>query len=232
MIGGLVVLALQVAGLPGAPAEASAPAVTPPVPHTGEGSDEYPPEAVRLKHQGSVEFTVQVGADGRPVSCAIRRSSGYPELDAASCAAMMKRGFDPALDAKRKPVAGAYAGQIAWTLPQERTGQSWQMQADYPLEAERKGHQGVVYYAIQVSREGRSGRCIVTLSSGWPELDSATCQLISARARFTPGTNEKGEPVASIYAARVRWALPGGRPFQSVDVDPKSLIPPDFAKQP
>ncbi len=41
----------------------------------------YPPREMRLRHEGEVTLRLRIGADGRPVSVEVDRSSGYPALD-------------------------------------------------------------------------------------------------------------------------------------------------------
>jgi periplasmic protein TonB len=57
---------------------------------------EYPPEARRLRQQGLVLLSVQVGADGRPSDVSLKRSSGFPALDQAANQAVRRWSFEPA----------------------------------------------------------------------------------------------------------------------------------------
>lgn len=57
---------------------------------------DYPPDARRLRQQGVVYLSVEVGADGRPTDVAVSRSSGFPELDQAAAAAVRRWLFAPA----------------------------------------------------------------------------------------------------------------------------------------
>ncbi len=56
----------------------------------------YPPEARRLRQEGQVLLDVEVSADGRATSVSVRRSSGFPLLDAAAQEAVRRWTFDPA----------------------------------------------------------------------------------------------------------------------------------------
>jgi TonB family protein len=68
--------------------------------------------------EGTVGFTVTVGADGRPTSCKITRSSGYAELDAATCSGLMRRGrFDPRVE-NGEPVPATYSNRVIWVIPE------------------------------------------------------------------------------------------------------------------
>ena len=74
---------------------------------------DYPMAAYPV--EGMVGFTLQVSADGRPMGCKITASSGSPDLDAATCPAMMKRArFDPKL-VDGQPVPSTYSNRIRWS---------------------------------------------------------------------------------------------------------------------
>ena len=84
----------------------------------------------------------------------------------------------------------------------------WATANDYPARDLRENHAGTVRFSLSISADGKVGGCIVTGSSGWPGLDAATCRLISARARFTPATNEDGQAMAGSYYGSIRWVIP------------------------
>lgn len=79
---------------------------------------------------------------------------------------------------------------------------------DYPLEALRKGEQGTVSLRLQVGANGRVAGCTITRSSGSAILDSTTCRLLTARARFTPARDARGRPVADSLSSRIVWRIP------------------------
>jgi protein TonB len=55
------------------------------------------PEQARIQHQeGVVLLDVIVGANGRPTSVTLRRTSGFPLLDSAAIQAVRRWTFDPA----------------------------------------------------------------------------------------------------------------------------------------
>ncbi|WP_425497071.1 hypothetical protein [Novosphingobium sediminicola] len=48
----------------------------------------------------------------------ITQSSGSPDLDAASCASVMKHlRFQPARDAQGHAIEGIFASKVIWSLP-------------------------------------------------------------------------------------------------------------------
>ena len=74
---------------------------------------------------------------------------------------------------------------------------------DYPVEALRNGVEGVVSFRLQVGADGRVTGCAITQSSGSDLLDSTTCRLLSARARFSPARDRRGGAAAGVGADRL-----------------------------
>ncbi|MEA3262513.1 MAG: energy transducer TonB [Pseudomonadota bacterium] len=85
---------------------------------------------------------------------------------------------------------------------------NWVTTNDYPSKALLAGVSGTVRFMAIVGTEGRPTQCKIALSSGEPELDTVTCQLVMRRAQFKPAANAKGEPVVGYYINRVRWIIP------------------------
>jgi protein TonB len=75
----------------------------------------YPPISKRLGEQGKVVHSVLIGADGVPISAKLVQSSGFPRLDEAAYAAVMRWRYVPG---KRNGVAQAMAFQVPinWVL--------------------------------------------------------------------------------------------------------------------
>ena len=59
-----------------------------------------------------------------------------------------------------------------------------------------------------IAASGRVESCTITGSSGHPELDRATCELVARRARFDPAKDSSGAKVSGTYTSSVRWQLP------------------------
>jgi TonB family protein len=90
----------------------------------------------------------------------------------------------------------------------KNSASSWITVEDYPAPAMRDRREGVVAFRLLVDTEGRVKQCTVTQSSGSPDLDQATCDNITKRARFTLGQDEAGKAVVGEYSSRVSWKLP------------------------
>ncbi len=84
----------------------------------------------------------------------------------------------------------------------------WLSDRDYKPSWARRELTGLARYRLDIATDGSVAGCTVTGSTGHSELDAATCQLVSKRARFEPARGGSGEPVGGSYDGAVRWALP------------------------
>jgi len=181
---------------------------------------DYPAEAIRAGEQGTVGFKLDIGPDGLVSACTILLSSNSASLDAATCRILQARArFTPARDSAGHAVADAVKGRIRWVLPPDEPEPepvaandvdltSYFSGADYPDEAIRQHVEGAVGVELSVSPEGRVTQCQVTRSSGSALLDSRSCEIIRARARFIPARDAAGQAVATVVEGIVHWALP------------------------
>ena len=85
---------------------------------------------------------------------------------------------------------------------------SWANSNDYPSRALREEREGVTRFSVSIGPDGRVTSCQVTGSSGHPDLDSTTCNLIQRRARFRPATDGNGDPTTGSWSSAVRWEIP------------------------
>lgn len=80
--------------------------------------DYYPAAALREGGQGRVGFTVWISATGQVTGCRVTQSSGRSDLDATTCAMMMRLAqFAPARDASGNAVEGEWSSGIQWRIP-------------------------------------------------------------------------------------------------------------------
>ena len=80
--------------------------------------------------------------------------------------------------------------------------------ADYPLSSLRVRQSGTVHVGLDVGANGRVNRCLVRRSSGFPELDRATCRIARSRSRFQPALDAAGVPTVSRAIVAHTWRLP------------------------
>lgn len=102
-------------------------------------------------------------------------------------------------------IAVSVAAQIP-PKPIER--EYWFEQGDVPADVLRARKGGVVGFEIQVGESGKPTSCRVTVTSGFPSLDEATCAAVMSRANFEPARNEQGGPMLGAYRSKVTWQPP------------------------
>lgn len=85
---------------------------------------------------------------------------------------------------------------------------AWAGPADYPARDLREGNEGTTRFVLDIGGDGRVRGCTVTLSSGHPGLDEATCRNLQRRGRFEPARDAAGNPVAASWGGSIRWTIP------------------------
>ena len=84
----------------------------------------------------------------------------------------------------------------------------WVTTDDYRGNWIRQEMTGKARFWLEIAADGRVAGCTITASSGHPELDAATCALVSRRAKFQPARGGEGQPVAGSYSNAIDWQLP------------------------
>ncbi len=75
----------------------------------------YPKHALAAGEEGKVGITVTVGSDGRVKTCVVIKSSGFKDLDEATCDQFVKYAyFDP--HDKGFPKDGTFSTSVNWHL--------------------------------------------------------------------------------------------------------------------
>ena len=85
---------------------------------------------------------------------------------------------------------------------------AWVTTSDYRSSWINREMTGIARFRLEVGAGGRVESCRVTVSSGHAELDRATCDLVSRRARFQPARDSSGEATGGTYTSAVSWELP------------------------
>lgn len=68
---------------------------------------------------------------------------------------------------------------------------NWIRSFDYPAAAREEGRTGETRVRVSVTRWGGVADCQIYGSSGHPDLDAATCDLLAERARFYPALDQE-----------------------------------------
>ncbi len=84
----------------------------------------------------------------------------------------------------------------------------WITDSDYRSSWVRREYSGNASFLLEVSTSGRVTDCTITQSTGHEVLDTATCKLITKRARFNPALNSEGAPTTGSFKSSVNWQLP------------------------
>ena len=80
-------------------------------------NDDYPADSMHDEEEGTVEFTILVGKDGRVSDCTVTSSSGSERLDRVTCRLISQRArLEPARDARGKPVERSLRSRLTWRL--------------------------------------------------------------------------------------------------------------------
>jgi protein TonB len=85
---------------------------------------------------------------------------------------------------------------------------TWVTTDDYRSSWINREMVGTARFRLQIGTGGRVENCTITGSSGYAELDKATCDLVTRRARFDPAKDGSGAKVSGSYSSSVRWQLP------------------------
>lgn len=89
-----------------------------------------------------------------------------------------------------------------------RADQNWVCPGDYPIMALREEREGTAVFRVRVGIDGLVKECVITMSSGWADLDATTCAVITRRASFKPATDGEGNPIEGYWSNSVRWEIP------------------------
>lgn len=84
---------------------------------------------------------------------------------------------------------------------------SWITEDDYPAEALRQEATGTTAALLRITTTGTVDDCQIVLTSGFVELDEATCRLALLRAKFTPALDAANKPRVSHVFRRIAWTI-------------------------
>lgn len=102
-------------------------------------------------------------------------------------------------------------------------------ETNYPFWAHKYADEGNLRFRVSVDAAGRAVGCQIVETAEYDTLNQPTCDLIMARARFTPATDRRGRPIASVYSRHVRWQLENREPWPVTDNYTRVVISLDAA---
>jgi protein TonB len=80
---------------------------------------------------------------------------------------------------------------------------------DYPASALAAGAGGSAQAELTIGADGRVTGCTLTRSTGNSALDSATCNILRRRAKFTPARDSNGNPTSdTLRTPTITWVIP------------------------
>ena len=85
---------------------------------------------------------------------------------------------------------------------------SWISEQDYRSSWINRDLSGIAGFRLGIGADGRVDSCSITRSTGHSELDTATCALLTRRARFEPARDGAGNTTAGTFASSVEWRIP------------------------
>jgi TonB family protein len=174
---------------------------------------EYPADVAPGPDPLNVQVRYELGDDGRFTLCEVRRSSGHPSIDAASCRLLQERArFRPERGTRRGTLrlhwlamGGDSLNPPGAPIPVSIVDEIFD--ADYPTEALRRNESGRVTYAVEVSASGVPLRCTIAETSGSAILDRRTCEIVMERSAFIPASNGRGGSARGVYRSRIIWRM-------------------------
>lgn len=84
----------------------------------------------------------------------------------------------------------------------------WVTDSDYRPRWIREGLTGNASFTLRIDAAGKVTGCTITRSTGHAVLDTATCELVTKRARFDAARDGTGKPVAGSFTSTINWRIP------------------------
>ena len=176
----------------------------------------YPEMSVMTSEDGTTLLQVHIGPDGVVTDASVVTSSGSPRLDEAAVAHVKNtwRWNVPVI--KCQPVAVQTRVSIKWDLRDANASTAptpptiTMDKADYPPGALQRREQGSVAVMVMVMPDGQVALTRVLQSSGFPELDAKSQDIIKTRWHWAPATLN-GKAVNTALIVLSDWKLEDGK---------------------
>jgi TonB family protein len=177
------------------------------------GFPPYPAEAVAKGQQGTVLMDVQIGDDGVPTDVQIATSSGYSLLDETARNFVKNTWRWEAPTKKCLPTATATKVSLQWDLKNVDANPLISRavvlnfgRSDYPDASLARRTQGIVIITLALMGGDKPPIGFVNQSSGDPDLDKKSLELVSTRHHWTLAEMD-GAPVKTTVFVAANWTL-------------------------
>lgn len=122
--------------------------------------DDYPSGARARVEEGVVAVDMTIDQRGKISKCEISKGSGFPELDAYSCAKLLRVAkFRPARNEKNEPSWGIYHARFNWQLVNFGSAPAEAPDVTLVVKSLPSWYKKPVDLAVQVSPAGQTVRC-------------------------------------------------------------------------
>lgn len=156
---------------------------------------------------------VIVTPDGAPQDCKIEVTSGIPELDAQTCALVMKRGrFRPARWADGKPAYGVYRKDVLWA-DLDQFNYTRPIDVEINISRMPRGGRARVSFPVNfaVDAAGAKSSCETPERNVNSTLLAIACKEILDSYPVVPARNAQNIAVPSVQNALVSFATDGSK---------------------
>lgn len=171
----------------------------------------YPQMSAMTKEEGTTLLDVAIGADGVPTDVKVESSSGSIRLDQAAQDHVKANWRWNAPVVNCKPTATTTKITISWSL-QAAPSSLAQLTApptimmdtkDWPPDALARHEQGTAVLTLYILASGQVAVARVIQSSGFPDLDAKSAELVKAR-HWSPASLD-GKPVNTALIVLSVW---------------------------
>lgn len=136
-----------------------------------------------------------------------REGEAAPFAVVANPGGLANRSLRPCLMDLARDDRGS-AKPVVTKVTHRNPGSMYITNDDYPSAALRARAQGSTRILLTVSAHGIVSDCAITETSSNADLDSATCSLLTRRARLKPALDEAGQPTQGTIAMSITWRIP------------------------
>ena len=147
-------------------------------------------------------FDLTIDQSGRPIHCTVIIASSSDRLDAAVCAAVMKRArFRPARDATGLPIPSVRRDRVVW-VPDGSGLNSWSKDPDVVVSTPTISNRvrALTEVVIVMDGAGVVDECFVAESAGNAALDDLACAVVQSPEISGPITDAQGVTLRGVRA--------------------------------